>query len=214
MARKRRSEAGDRRRRREAPARPTAGASRRSGPAWRLFVALDPPDEVRRALAGWRDAALEGREDLRPVAAAALHVTLCFLGWRPEQQATRIADAVAAACKGRAPAALAPAGVVPVPSRRPRLFALDLEDRNGAATAVHAATGEALAAIGAYEPEARPFWPHLTLVRVKRGARAAPPDPPPLPAPFEAHQVTLYRSILRPQGALYEPLAAVQLGRS
>jgi 2'-5' RNA ligase len=30
-------------------------------------------------------------------------------------------------------------------------------------------------------------------------------------APFEARELTLYRSTLRPQGALYEPLARVTL---
>ena len=61
-----------------------------------------------------------------------------------------------------------------------------------------------------YRPEKRPFWPHITLARVKRGERRVPPLPgdPPAPAePFAGEQLTLYRSTLRPQGALYEPLA-------
>ena len=63
----------------------------------------------------------------------------------------------------------------------------------------------------AYRPEKRAFWPHVTLARVKRGRRAPPldaPDPP--AAPFEAPELTLYRSTLRPQGALYEALARVR----
>jgi 2'-5' RNA ligase len=67
----------------------------------------------------------------------------------------------------------------------------------------------ALEAGGWYRSEKRPFWPHVTLARVKRGQRRvpAPPDHPPPPGdPFEAGTVTLYRSTLRPQGALYEPL--------
>jgi 2'-5' RNA ligase len=50
----------------------------------------------------------------------------------------------------------------------------------------------------------------VTLARVKRGERrvALLPDAPPPPAePFEARELTLYRSTLRPQGALYQPLA-------
>ena len=34
-----------------------------------------------------------------------------------------------------------------------------------------------------------------------------PDDPAPPGDPFEARVVTLYRSTLRPQGSLYEPLA-------
>ena len=73
----------------------------------------------------------------------------------------------------------------------------------------------ALEAGGFYRPEKRPFWPHVTLARVKRGERRVPPlpdDPPPPGEPFDAGVVTLYRSTLRPQGALYEPLARTVAG--
>jgi 2'-5' RNA ligase len=39
-----------------------------------------------------------------------------------------------------------------------------------------------------------------------------PAEPPPPPDSFPAARLTLYRSTLRPQGALYEPLAQVELG--
>ena len=111
---------------------------------------------------------------------------------------------------GGPPPLLTPAGVRSLPPRNPRLFALDLEDEGGRASALQAAASAALEAGGWYRPEKRPFWPHLTLARVKRGERrVAPlPDAPQPPSePFEAPVVTLYRSTLRPQGALYEPLA-------
>jgi 2'-5' RNA ligase len=51
----------------------------------------------------------------------------------------------------------------------------------------------------------------VTLARAKRGKsprRLEPPDlPPELRSPFEASEVILYRSTLRPQGAVYELLA-------
>ena len=190
-------------------------ASGRPGsPRARLFLALDPPAPARDALARWRDEAIAGRDDLRPVAAQSLHLTLVFLGYRPEKEIPRIAGIAAEALADTAAARLAPGGVVPVPRRgRPRLFALDLEDDGARATAAQAALSDALAAAGLYQPEKRPFWPHLTLARVKAGRRAAPLEVsrPPLPA-FEAAEVTLYRSELRPQGALYEPLERLRLG--
>ena len=76
--------------------------------------------------------------------------------------------------------------------------------------ALQGAASAALEAGGWYRPEKRPFWPHLTLARVKRGERRVAPlagEPRPPSEPFEAPVVTLYRSTLRPQGALYEPLA-------
>jgi 2'-5' RNA ligase len=176
-----------------------------------MFVALDLPASAREALAAWRDGLVAGRRDLRPVAASALHVTLVFLGWQDEAAAPDIAEAAFGAVGGMPAAPLTPAGVRALPPRDPRLFALDLEDVDGRAGAVQAAVSEALAAGRWYRPEKRPFWAHVTLARVKRGERRVPPLPD-TPAPpgerFEARKLTLYRSTLRPQGALYEPLAA------
>lgn len=181
-----------------------------SGPRARLFLALDLPEPARAALASWRDTLVSGRSDLRPVRPEALHVTLVFLGWQDESAAPRIAEAAFAALPGGPPPRLTPADVRSLPPRNPRLFALDLADEGARASALQAAASAALEAGGWYRPEKRPFWPHLTLARVKKGERrVAPlPDRPPPPAePFEAPVVTLYRSTLRPQGALYEPLA-------
>jgi 2'-5' RNA ligase len=52
----------------------------------------------------------------------------------------------------------------------------------------------------------------VTLARVKRGRHAAPLAPAAAaPGPLRGELVTLYRSILRPQGALYEPLERARL---
>jgi 2'-5' RNA ligase len=100
-----------------------------------------------------------------------------------------------------------------VPPRGPRLFALDLEDEGARCEELQAAVSEALEALRVYKPEKRPFWPHVTLARVKRGRRAEPlPELPPPGEAFEAADLTLYRSTLRPQGALYEPLARARVG--
>jgi 2'-5' RNA ligase len=186
-----------------------------SGPRARLFLALELPEPARAAVASWRDALIAGRQDLRPVRGEALHVTLVFLGWQDEAAAPRIAEAAFEAVRARPAPRLTPTGVRSVPPRHPRLFALDLDDEDGAATALQAAASTALEAGGWYRPEKRPFWPHLTLARVKRGERrvtALPDEPPPPRESFEAPVVTLYRSTLRPQGALYEPLARAVLG--
>jgi RNA 2',3'-cyclic 3'-phosphodiesterase len=147
------------------------------------------------------------------VRAEALHVTLVFLGWQDESAA----EAIAAAAFGAAPAGAAElrAGPLkPLPPRDPRLFALDLEDAGGRASALQAAVSDALAAGGWYTPEKRPFWPHITLARVKRNAFAPPlePEPPPPPSePWQAAAVTLYRSTLQPQGARYDALERIEL---
>jgi RNA 2',3'-cyclic 3'-phosphodiesterase len=179
-----------------------------------MFVALDLPAQARSELAAWRDSLVEGRTDLRPVSQQALHVTLVFLGWQDESAADSIAAAAFEAASGLAAPVLLAGAVKPLPPRDPRLFALDLDDEDGRATSVQAEISAALDAGHWYKPEKRPFWPHLTLARVKRGKRRVPPlpsEPAPPEQPFPAGELTLYRSTLRPQGALYEPLARTML---
>jgi RNA 2',3'-cyclic 3'-phosphodiesterase len=184
----------------------------RSEPRARLFVALDLPEQARDELVAWRERALAGRSDLRPVAPAALHVTLVFIGYRPEDEVEAIAETVERSVAGLAAARLRAVAAKPVPPRRPRLFALDLSDEGGRAAIVQAAVADALEAAGVYEPERRSFWPHVTLARVRRGQRVARLDsePPPGDA-FDAAEVTLYRSRLSPKGARYEPLTRTRL---
>jgi 2'-5' RNA ligase len=179
-----------------------------------MFVALDLPEAARSELAAWRDGLVQGRRDLRPVRAEAMHVTLVFLGWQDEQAADAIAAAAFGAAGGVEAPVLRAEAVRPLPPRDPRLFALDLADEAGRAGAVQAAVSDALEAGRWYRPEKRPFWPHMTLARVKRGERRVAPlpeTPAPPGEPFEARELTLYRSTLRPQGAIYDPLARTAL---
>lgn len=186
---------------------------RRPGsPRARLFLALDPPEAAREDLGAWRDRLCAGRDDLRPVAAGALHLTLVFLGYRPEKEIEAIAATAFEPLRGLEPVELHPAGVRPLPPRRPRLFALDLADPGGACVALQAAAEGALAAARFHRPEKRPFWPHITLARVKRDRRADPLEVEEAPpGPFHAADVVLYRSLLSPKGARYEPLARLEL---
>jgi RNA 2',3'-cyclic 3'-phosphodiesterase len=196
-------------------ARPDAPARARppdEPPKARLFVALDLPEQARAALVEWQKSALVDRGDLRAVASEALHVTLAFLGHRPATEIELVIATVAKAIDGLAPARLTPLAAKPVPRRRPRLFALDLDDDGERAGAVQATTANALAAGGFYTPERRAFWPHVTVARVNRTERRTPPLAAPPPAePFDADALTLYRSHLGRGPARYERLATWRL---
>ena len=181
---------------------------RLKSPRLRLFVALDLPEAVRAPLAEWTRAAFD-LPDLRPVRPEALHVTLVFLGYQYERDVERIA---AAAFSAPAPAfRLTAEDVTGVPRGRPRLFALGLVDAGGALGAWQQGLSDRLAALGVYEPEKRSFWPHVTLARAKRGRNTRGVEVPTLTAglrrPFQTSEITLYRSTLRAQGAVYDPLA-------
>jgi 2'-5' RNA ligase len=84
-----------------------------------------------------------------------------------------------------------------------------LADPDGVLGELQASVSEALAAARLYEPEARPFRPHVTVARLRAGARAPRAlGVQPEPLAFTAGAVTLYRSQLRRGGAVYEPLFA------
>jgi 2'-5' RNA ligase len=195
----------------------TVTEERPKSPRARLFVALDLPDELREGIAAWGAEALVDPA-LRPVASDSLHVTLAFLGHRPEEEIEAIA-AVVRERGGPAPwvELLDPE---PRPPRgRARLYALPA--LSPGTEALQAGVSEGLVEAGFYEAEKRPFWPHVTVARVRsegRGSRrpaivSAPPGkvPAELSEARICRRMTLYRSELQPTGARYVPLAQVQL---
>jgi RNA 2',3'-cyclic 3'-phosphodiesterase len=176
----------------------------------RLFVALDLPAEVRDVLAAWGREQTRGREGLRLVDAAMLHVTLCFLGWREEGEAEAIGAAVAA-CAAPVPD-LAVGDAAWLPPRRPRVLAVDLEDGSGALAELQRRVSDAMVATAGYAPERRGYRPHVTVVRVRGGTRLRAFElDAPASVSFQGAALTLYSSALRRDGALYSPLARVGL---
>jgi 2'-5' RNA ligase len=190
---------------------------RLKSPRARLFVALDLPGEVRDAIVDWQRTELRD-EALRVVGPQNLHITLAFLGYLPEKAIGAVAEVVHGAGTAAPRIELAPEPLGK-PKGRPRLFAL--EARSKATVALQARLQADLVARRLYEPEKRPFWPHVTVARVrpeKRGAKrpariGRPPGrlPEALCHAFSGVRITLYRSTLRPQGAEYAPLAQLAL---
>src|ERR671910_3541120 len=97
---------------------------RMKSPRARLFVALDLPGKVREGIVAW-----QGREladpALRPVRPESLHMTLVFLGYHPEKQIERIAEAALGVDATAPEIRLEPEPVGGPRGKRPRLFALD-----------------------------------------------------------------------------------------
>jgi 2'-5' RNA ligase len=190
---------------------------RLKSPRARLFVALDLPEETRKGLVAWGREALADPA-LRPVAPESLHLTLVFLGYRGEKEIEAIAAAVEES------AAPAPWVELRDPEQRPprgraRLYTLPAISPG--AEALQAGLEQRLVEQGFYKPEKRPFWPHVTVARVRpetRGSRrpsavSEPPGPLPeeLMEPRTSVRMRLYRSVLQPSGARYVPLAQVEL---
>jgi 2'-5' RNA ligase len=187
---------------------------RLKNPRLRLFVALDLPRGVVDPFVEWRAQVLGEVPGLRLLARESLHVTLIFLGYQAQRDVDRIAEICFSERAG--PFELRATGVVPVPPRRPRLYALSLEDAGGAVGAWQQELSRGLEHAGLYEPEKRPFWSHVTLARVKRdkpapSIDATPALPEELRRPFAPERATLYRSTLTPRGAVYDSLRSVDL---
>jgi 2'-5' RNA ligase len=190
---------------------------RLKSPRARLFVALELPAETLSRLEAWGREALADPA-LRPVATASLHLTLAFLGYRPEREIGRIA-AIVESLAGAAPE-IALGDPVARPERgRPRLYALPVESAE--AVQLQAGLEGKLISARLYETEKRPFWPHLTVARVRPESRGSkrprlvesPPGPLPqgLLQSTSCRRMALYRSELKPRGAIYTPLAQVDL---
>jgi 2'-5' RNA ligase len=190
---------------------------RLKSPRARLFVALDLPEALRDGIAAWGGMEL-GDSALRVVPAESLHITLAFLGYLPEKEIGRLTKIVEGL---EAPVLSIELGnpVVKPSRKRPRLFALPASSPG--AVALQTGLEEQLVSARLYRPEKRPFWPHITVARVKPEGRGSKRPrwvertpgglPKDLLQPTNLVRVTLYRSEIQPQGARYTPLAQVEL---
>jgi len=182
----------------------------------RLFIALDMPAPVRDALAALRDDDLDGARWTTP---EQFHCTLRFLGGTPEEQIAKIKAALAridaptpSTGSGQA-LGLAIDGLTAFPSRRrPRVLVARVMPTNDLMD-LRRQIEDAVQELG-FEPEDRPFRPHVTVARLKRAdARAVHRwlRAHPLEAAFDADAFHLYASTLAPSGAVHERLASFPL---
>ena len=181
----------------------------------RLFVALELPAETRATLATWAASCVTGIDGLRVLDPVAMHLTLCFLGWRPLAEV----EAVGAVCRrlgDERSICLSLGSVLWLPRRRPGVVAIGLggaDDDTGRLAALQSRLARELVALGVYEPERRPFLAHVTVARVRRSARVRAVDlPVPEPQSFAVTTLTLFRSFPGSGGSRYEPLVTVPLG--
>jgi 2'-5' RNA ligase len=171
----------------------------------RLFCALELPAEAREQLAGWQVRELSSAAG-RLVPAEHLHVTLAFLGHRPAGELGAVAGALHAAA-----AASGPLELQPLRYRETRSVGMIvLDDVSGAAAALAGDLQARLEQLGAYRREARPWLPHVTVLRFREAAGVGPG----LANMCSLHVVrsALYRSQLGRDGARYEVLETAALG--
>jgi len=181
--------------------------------AERMFLAVALDDESRHAIAAHLEASLGGsRLPGRPLRPPAWHLTLRFLGSTTSRQR----DRVLARLDETMP-------VMPfrikfgdlgafVREERASVLWLGVDHGAGGLTRL-AEASEAAAVVAGFEPEGRPFHPHLTLSRIRppRDVRETIDLVPRFGVALEVNEITLYRSILGEGPARYEVVDVVEL---
>jgi len=191
----------------------------------RLFLALNFPDELRRAI---HDATAPLRAAAPAVSwvdAARLHLTLKFLGEQPAEVVGPLAQSLRAVAAAHAPLALAIGGLGAFPERRrPRVVWIGVAP-DPKLELLHHDVETACGALG-YEVEGRAFRPHVTLGRIRPAGRGRRPDLEPAVASALADaarevysrwtadvgSVDLMESVLSSGGSRYRVLHAAPLG--
>jgi RNA 2',3'-cyclic 3'-phosphodiesterase len=176
----------------------------------RCFVALDLPAPVRIHLAEITRP-LRGKYDVKWVDADQLHLTLLFGGELDDDAAGELVRIVEEAPLPPLSLRLQQLGHFP-PRGLPRVLWAGLGGDTDAVTELHRGIDTLARPLG-IEREKRGFTPHITLGRIRSdfGALALVDELRKLgdqlkPKPFTPTELVLYRSVLKPSGAVHSSL--------
>jgi RNA 2',3'-cyclic 3'-phosphodiesterase len=184
----------------------TSAASVGGSERLRLFLGFPLPEQAVDELAAWQRRELRGRI----VPPENLHVTLAFLGSRPAGDLPSVLGVLGAAAAG----AQQPRFVVERYRETRSVGMLELRDGSGAAAALAVRLHDDLARLGVYRPEARPWLPHVTVLRFRERPRLRP-RPPELEwvSSDAAAFLSRLHAVRAPSGgARYEVLESFPLG--
>jgi len=176
---------------------------------YRLFVAIDLPEEVKRGMAG-----ISGNlPGARWVPGNQLHLTLRFIGEADEALFQAIETALAGVRGASFSLALKGVGHFP-PGKHPRVLWVGMEE-SGPLLELQHVVESALAAAG-IAPEERRFSPHITLARLKETPAAAVAGVEERfgafrTEPFPVREFHLYSSTLAREGAIHKREASYPL---
>jgi len=181
--------------------------------AYRAFIALALPPAVTDFLKRVQDCLVKEGVRARWVRPEGMHLTLKFLGGLPPEKMDDLAAAVDAVVRSYTPLELTAQGLGGFPNRsRPRVLWVGIGGQSARLADLQRHLESALMPLG-WLAEKRPFRGHLTLARAK-GRRPLARNmadtieqcEPEGVVPFTAARLVLYRSHLRPTGAVYEAL--------
>jgi len=183
----------------------------------RSFIAIDLPEETRKALSSVQEQLKKSRGGVRWVKPSSIHLTLKFLGDIHPPQVDQIAAVATQIVRAQSPITLCADGLGCFPNqRKPRVIWVGLMGEVDRLVNIQAGLENALEPLG-FAREGRGFRPHLTIGRVKDRHRlqslieAMSTVELPEFNSFDADEIILYKSDLRPTGAIYTKLHRMPL---
>ncbi|MFO7555107.1 MAG: RNA 2',3'-cyclic phosphodiesterase [Desulfobacterales bacterium] len=185
----------------------------------RTFIAIDIPgnilSEIRELQEGIKDYGFK----IRWVRPESIHLTLKFLGDIKAVKINEIAEAISKTVVRYTPISLQAKGVGVFPGiKRPQVLWVGLAGQLEPLVSLQKTLDENLETIG-FPMEKRPFKGHLTMGRMKAKIdvkkfgdvlmtfRSFESEA------FTADRIILYKSELKPSGAVYTELASASLGK-
>ena len=181
----------------------------------RTFVALVLPPSWTEYLAQVSDRLRAGTAGLSWVKAGNVHITVRFLGDLGDSGVKRVGTAVLRSAEGLEAPRARLGGLGGFPSLvKPRVLWMGLSEGEEAVRAVGSVVNDAIRLAG-FGPLDKPFRPHMTLARVREGAKgldairtASIPEPPPA-EPLD--HICVMKSELHPSGSRYTALTEARL---
>ena len=181
----------------------------------RSFVAVDIPAGVRDEVGRLQTRLRQPSDGIRWVRTDRMHLTLVFLGEVGTDFLDLAKEALvgAAAQHRRFEAQLGGLGAFPTAGRA-RVVWVGMSIGSDDLCALQGTVVGALVSIG-YQPERRPFSPHLTLGRLRTPADVQRVSEQTFASStFEVGRVVLFQSVLKPTGPEYTELAEFPLTES
>ncbi len=185
----------------------------------RTFIAIPLPDQARALLGEMQEKLRAFRADVKWTAVSSIHLTLKFLGEIDPAAVPRMVELLRAATTSERPVPLNLRGLGAFPHlHNARVIWCGLNGDLPALESLQRKVETACVDAG-FAPEDRTFQPHLTLGRVRGKTNLQPllnyiKIGAALEYAFVAREYDVYRSTLRPQGALYTILERIELKES
>ena len=185
----------------------------------RSFIAIEIPQPLKSRMEEIQRELRRTDADVKWVRPGAIHLTLKFLGSIRQEDVERISQALPPIVADGESFEVRVQGMGCFPNpRNPRVVWLGVDQGREALASLRGAIEKRMAELS-FPPEDRPFSPHLTMGRVRspRGraglAQAIEKHQGVPIGSFQAQEVILFRSELRPSGAVYTKLKEFPMGK-